>query len=94
MPEPLVDLATFGRREMAATNVATFVIGFSMFSAFILLPNFVSLPRGLPAVLAETANQMREFKAASERAAAAAKVSEASAGDAKAAAEQSAAGPR
>ena len=38
---------------MAATNVATFVIGFSMFSAFILLPNFVSLPRGLPAVLAD-----------------------------------------
>jgi MFS family permease len=53
VPEPLVDLATFGRREMAATNVATFVIGFSMFSAFILLPNFVSLPRGLPAVLAD-----------------------------------------
>jgi MFS family permease len=53
VPEPLVDLQTFGRREMAATNVATFVIGFSMFSAFILLPNFVSLPRGLPAVLAD-----------------------------------------
>jgi EmrB/QacA subfamily drug resistance transporter len=53
VPEPLVDLATFGRREMAATNVATFVIGFSMFSAFILLPNFVSLPRGLPAALAD-----------------------------------------
>jgi EmrB/QacA subfamily drug resistance transporter len=52
VPEPLVDLKTFGRREMAATNVATFVIGFSMFSAFILLPNFVGLPRGLPAVLA------------------------------------------
>jgi MFS family permease len=53
VPEPMVDLETFSRREMAATNVATFVIGFSMFSAFILLPNFVSLPRGLPAVLAD-----------------------------------------
>jgi EmrB/QacA subfamily drug resistance transporter len=52
VPEPLVDLATFGRREMAATNLATFVIGFSMFSAFSLLPNFVGLPRGLPAALA------------------------------------------
>ncbi|HVI36143.1 MAG TPA: MFS transporter [Gaiellales bacterium] len=52
VPEPLVDLRTFGRREMAATNVATFLIGFSMFSAFILLPNFVGLPRGLPAALA------------------------------------------
>jgi MFS family permease len=37
---------------MAATNVATFVIGFSMFATFILLPNFVGLPRGLPAALA------------------------------------------
>src|ERR671910_677902 len=31
VPEPLVDLKTFARREMAATNGATFVIGFSMF---------------------------------------------------------------
>ncbi|OBF38064.1 glycoside hydrolase [Mycobacterium sp. ACS1612] len=43
------------------------------------------------AVLAQTANQMREFKAASARAAAAASASEVSAGDARAAAEQSAA---
>ena len=52
VPEPLVDLRTFSRRAMAATNVATFVIGFSMFATFILLPNFVGLPRGLPAALA------------------------------------------
>jgi hypothetical protein len=42
------------------------------------------------AVLTQTADQMREFKAASARAAAAARASEVSAGDAKAAAEQSA----
>jgi EmrB/QacA subfamily drug resistance transporter len=48
VPEPLVDLRTFTRREMAATNVTTLVVGFSMFSTFILLPNFVSIPRGLP----------------------------------------------
>jgi EmrB/QacA subfamily drug resistance transporter len=53
VPEPLVDLKTFSRRAMAATNAATFVIGFAMFSAFILLPNFVGLPRGLPAALAD-----------------------------------------
>jgi EmrB/QacA subfamily drug resistance transporter len=41
VPEPLVDLKTFARREMAATNVTTLVMGFSMFSTFILLPNFV-----------------------------------------------------
>jgi EmrB/QacA subfamily drug resistance transporter len=48
VPEPLVDLKTFGRREMAATNVTTLVMGFSMFSTFILLPNFVQVPLGLP----------------------------------------------
>ncbi len=42
------------------------------------------------AVLTQTADQMREFKAAGARAAAAARASEVSAGDAKAAAEQSA----
>jgi EmrB/QacA subfamily drug resistance transporter len=44
VPEPLVDLATFARREMAATNVTTLIMGFSMFSTFILLPNFVQIP--------------------------------------------------
>jgi EmrB/QacA subfamily drug resistance transporter len=44
VPEPLVDLRTFARREMAATNVCTLIIGFSMFSSFILLPNFVQVP--------------------------------------------------
>jgi EmrB/QacA subfamily drug resistance transporter len=48
VPEPLVDLATFARREMAATNLTTLVMGFSMFSTFILLPNFVQVPLGLP----------------------------------------------
>jgi EmrB/QacA subfamily drug resistance transporter len=53
VPEPLVDLRTFARREMAATNVTTLVIGFSMFSTFILLPNFVQIPLGLPAPVAD-----------------------------------------
>ncbi len=56
VPEPLVDLRTFARREMAATNVTTLVMGFSMFSTFILLPNFVQMPFGLPAELAESIN--------------------------------------
>src|SRR5918999_307445 len=43
-PAPLGALLTFPRREMAATNVCTLMIGFSMFSAFILLPNFVQVP--------------------------------------------------
>jgi EmrB/QacA subfamily drug resistance transporter len=53
VPEPLVDLATFGRREMAATNLTTLVMGFSMFSTFILLPNFVQVPLGLPGDIAD-----------------------------------------
>ena len=53
VPDPLVDLKTFARREMAATNVTTLLIGFSMFAAFILLPNFVSIPRGLPEEIAD-----------------------------------------
>jgi EmrB/QacA subfamily drug resistance transporter len=53
VPEPLVDLRTFARREMAATNLTTLVMGFSMFSTFILLPNFVQMPLGLPAEIAD-----------------------------------------
>ena len=53
VPEPMVDLRTFARREMAATNVTTLVMGFSMFSTFILLPNFVQIPLGLPPSVAD-----------------------------------------
>src|SRR5215217_6287542 len=53
VPEPLVDLKTFGRREMAATNLTTLIMGFAMFSTFILLPNFVQVPRGLPPDIAD-----------------------------------------
>jgi EmrB/QacA subfamily drug resistance transporter len=53
VPEPLVDLRTFARREMAATNLTTMLIGFSMFSTFILLPNFVQVPLGLPPEVAD-----------------------------------------
>ena len=53
VPEPLVDLRTFGRREMAATNLTTLIMGFAMFSTFILLPNFVQVPRGLPPDIAD-----------------------------------------
>ena len=43
---------TFARREMAATNLTTLIMGFSMFSTFILLPNFVQNPLGLPPEIA------------------------------------------
>ena len=53
VPEPMVDLKTFARREMAATNLTTLLMGFAMFSTFILLPNFVQMPLGLPAPVAD-----------------------------------------
>ena len=53
VPEPLVDLKTFARREMAGDERTTLIMGFSMFSTFILLPNFVQIPLGLPDEIAD-----------------------------------------
>jgi EmrB/QacA subfamily drug resistance transporter len=53
VPEPMVDLTMLSRPRMAATNVITLLIGFSMFSTFISLPAFVQTPAGLPGALAE-----------------------------------------
>ncbi|MDQ3319424.1 MAG: MFS transporter, partial [Actinomycetota bacterium] len=53
--EPMVDLGMLARPKMAATNAITFLVGFAMFSAFISLPNFVQMPAGLPAGIAERA---------------------------------------
>jgi len=52
-PEPLIDIATLRRRGMALTNLTTFLIAFGMFASFILLPNFVQVPTGLPAAVAD-----------------------------------------
>jgi EmrB/QacA subfamily drug resistance transporter len=40
-PEPLIDLATLTRRGMAATNAATFMLGFAMTAVFVLMPSFL-----------------------------------------------------
>jgi EmrB/QacA subfamily drug resistance transporter len=52
-PEPLIHIATLRRRGMALTNTTTFLIAFGMFASFILLPNFVQIPSGLPAAVAD-----------------------------------------
>jgi MFS family permease len=52
-PEPLIDIATLRRRGMALTNLTTFLIAFGMFASFILLPNFVQIPTGLPPAIAD-----------------------------------------
>jgi MFS family permease len=44
---PFVDLRMFAHPGMAATNLATVLIGYTMFSAFILVPSLVQVP-GVP----------------------------------------------
>jgi len=39
--DPLVDLQTLARPEMAATNVSTILIGFAMTAFFVLVPGFL-----------------------------------------------------
>jgi MFS family permease len=41
---PLVDMTMMRLRPVWTTNLAAFVIGFGMFSAFVLVPEFVELP--------------------------------------------------
>jgi MFS family permease len=42
--EPLVDLRLLRLRPVLATNLATFLIGFAMFAAFALIPQYVQAP--------------------------------------------------
>ena len=39
--DPLIDLATLTRRGMAATNAATFMLGFAMTAVFVLMLSFL-----------------------------------------------------
>jgi EmrB/QacA subfamily drug resistance transporter len=49
VPEPLIDMRMFVRREVAFTNLAALISGFAMFGTFVLIPNFVETPHGVPA---------------------------------------------
>jgi EmrB/QacA subfamily drug resistance transporter len=42
--EPLIDLRLLRLRAVAMTNLATFLVGFAMFAAFALIPQFVQAP--------------------------------------------------
>ena len=50
--QPMVDVRMLAGRQVALTNVTAFISGFAMFNAFVLVPNFVETPDGLPAKLA------------------------------------------
>jgi EmrB/QacA subfamily drug resistance transporter len=43
--EPLIDISLLRRRTVAATNLATFIIGLAMFGAFLLVPQFAQAPQ-------------------------------------------------
>jgi EmrB/QacA subfamily drug resistance transporter len=53
VPEPMVDMRMLARRPVLLTNLVALISGFAMFGSFVLLPNFVETPRGLPASLAD-----------------------------------------
>ncbi len=48
VPEPMVDMRMMTRRPVLLTNITALIAGFSMFSVFVLVPNFVEMPRGVP----------------------------------------------
>jgi EmrB/QacA subfamily drug resistance transporter len=48
VPEPMVDMRMLAVRQVLFTNLTALVAGFSMFGAFVLVPNFVEIPHGLP----------------------------------------------
>jgi EmrB/QacA subfamily drug resistance transporter len=52
VPEPLIDMRVLAHRPVLFTNLAAIISGFAMFGTFVLIPNFVETPRGLPASLA------------------------------------------
>ncbi|GAA3223905.1 hypothetical protein GCM10010468_50700 [Actinocorallia longicatena] len=42
--EPLVDMKVLARRPVLVTNIATVLVGFGMFGAFMLIPQFIETP--------------------------------------------------
>jgi EmrB/QacA subfamily drug resistance transporter len=50
--DPLVDMRMLAHRPVLFTNVTALVAGFAMFGTFVLIPNFVEMPHGLPAATA------------------------------------------
>ena len=48
VPEPMVDMRMMALRQVLFTNITALVAGFAMFGTFVLVPNFVQTPHGLP----------------------------------------------
>ena len=50
--DPLVDMRMLAHRPILFTNVTALIAGFAMFGTFVLIPNFVETPHGLPSATA------------------------------------------
>jgi EmrB/QacA subfamily drug resistance transporter len=46
--DPMVDMRMLARRQVLFTNLTAIIAGFAMFGSFVLVPNFVETPKGLP----------------------------------------------
>lgn len=46
--DPLVDMRMLAHRPILFTNASALIAGFAMFGTFVLIPNFVEMPHGLP----------------------------------------------
>ena len=49
--QPMVDMRMLSHRPVLFSNLTALIGGFAMFGSFVLIPNFVEMPRGLPAEL-------------------------------------------
>jgi EmrB/QacA subfamily drug resistance transporter len=52
VPDPMIDMRMLVTRTVLFTNLTALLAGFAMFGSFVLVPNLIELPRGLPASLA------------------------------------------
>jgi EmrB/QacA subfamily drug resistance transporter len=50
--DPMVDVRMLAQRTVLLTNVVSFISGFTMYSTFVLVPNFAETPRQLPHAVA------------------------------------------
>ena len=48
-PDPMIDMRMLAQRTVLFTNLTALLAGFAMFGSFVLVPNFIELPRGLSA---------------------------------------------
>jgi EmrB/QacA subfamily drug resistance transporter len=50
--QPMIDMRMLTQRTVLFTNATALLAGFAMFGSFVLVPNLIELPRGLPPALA------------------------------------------